>query len=345
MARRVHLMDSAQQIITDAQSKQLYTGNQQITGFMSSGGAFNDRWYNCAETDTMQQVILAGAAAGDEIYFAANWKTDNNFGGLGRWFLALHDTGNVNHIGISFNAGQKIEVTRNSISLGAPGSVVALDTFYGIEFRMKIADSPNGYVHCYLDGNDTPDFSITGADTRNANSDVPGFLYYGSNSASADSGFSHVVVISDSSPITPWHNPRLQDIMFNSDSTPNDFTALLGGSKFSEIDETPGDDAGATRIYSNTVGHRQLMGNAGLAIVPATIHCLVLNTLGFKTGGGARTLRGTIKSGSTDANGASKVLGNTTRHWQDPWELDPATSAAWTSSAVNALLGGPEIVA
>ena len=51
-----------------------------------------------------------------------------------------------------------------------------------------------------------------------------------------------------------------------------------------------------------------------------------------------------LKSGETTANGATRVLGTSCALFDDRFEIDPATGAAWTKAGVDALEAGVEVV-
>ena len=60
---------------------------------------------------------------------------------------------------------------------------------------------------------------------------------------------------------------------------------------------------------------------------------------------GSRGLRAVLKSGSTTANGATRVLSTSHAVYDDRVEVDPATGTAWTKAGVNALKPGAEVAA
>ena len=70
-----------------------------------------------------------------------------------------------------------------------------------------------------------------------------------------------------------------------------------------------------------------------------------LATVARKDDAGSRSLRAVLKSGATTANGATRVLGTSYALYDDRFEVDPATGAAWTKVGVDALEAGVEVVA
>ena len=69
-----------------------------------------------------------------------------------------------------------------------------------------------------------------------------------------------------------------------------------------------------------------------------------LATVARKDDAGNRSLRAGLKSGATSANGATRVLGTSYTLYDDRFEIDPASGAAWTKASVDALEAGAEVV-
>ena len=65
---------------------------------------------------------------------------------------------------------------------------------------------------------------------------------------------------------------------------------------------------------------------------------------GLKSDAGAASAKAALKSGATLAYGATTSMGTANGALVDVWEQDPATSAPWTLTGVNALELGAEVV-
>ena len=91
---------------------------------------------------------------------------------------------------------------------------------------------------------------------------------------------------------------------------------------------------------SGTVGHEDLYAYQDLTGTPAAIMAVQLATVARKDDAGSRSLRAVLKSGATTANGATRVLGTSYALYDDRFEVDPATGAAWTKAGVDALEAG-----
>ena len=124
-----------------------------------------------------------------------------------------------------------------------------------------------------------------------------------------------------------------------------DFTPSAGSAHYSLVAEAPDDDGDASYVESGTVGHKDLYGYQDLTGTPAAIMAVQLATVARKDDAGSRSLRAVLKSGATTANGATRVLGTSYALYDDRFEVDPATGAAWTKAGVDALQAGVEVVA
>ena len=91
--------------------------------------------------------------------------------------------------------------------------------------------------------------------------------------------------------------------------------------------------------------HQDRYAYADLAGTPAAIMAVQVATVARKDDAGSRSLRALIRSGATTANGATRVLGTSYALYDDRFETDPATGAAWTKAGVDALEAGVEVVA
>ena len=118
-----------------------------------------------------------------------------------------------------------------------------------------------------------------------------------------------------------------------------------GSVHYSLVAEAPDDDGDATYVESGTVGHKDPYGYQDLASTSAAIMAVQVATVARKDDAGSRGLRAVLKSGATTANGATCLLGTSYALYDDRFEVDPATTIAWSKAGVDALQGGVEVVA
>jgi hypothetical protein len=118
-------------------------------------------------------------------------------------------------------------------------------------------------------------------------------------------------------------------------------TTLANADMVSEIVQ----DAAATYIYDSTVNDADFYTPGAIAVTPNSTVAVITRALALKTDAGTRNIALQIQSGATLSTGTSAAL-NTTWGWL--WkvdQVDPATSAAWTATAVNNLIFGPKVSA
>jgi len=108
-------------------------------------------------------------------------------------------------------------------------------------------------------------------------------------------------------------------------------------------------DADSTYVFSSTVGAEDLYSFASLAslgIAPAAVTGVIPFVIARKSDSGARTISVQAKSGATEVAAASNAAPGLTYQFLGGWlATDPATGAAWTTAAVDALQIGPKVVA
>jgi hypothetical protein len=138
---------------------------------------------------------------------------------------------------------------------------------------------------------------------------------------------------------------RVVTLRPNADTGQADFTPSAGSVHYPMVAEAPDDDGDASYVESGTVGHKDLYGYQDLAASAAAIMAVQVATVTRKDDAGSRSLRTVLKSGPTMANGAIRVLGTPYALYDDRFEIDPATGAAWTKAGVDALEAGVEVVA
>jgi hypothetical protein len=101
-------------------------------------------------------------------------------------------------------------------------------------------------------------------------------------------------------------------------------------------------DAATSYVYDSTVGHADFYGIASIPATPAVVIATTTRALMQKSDAGARTAAVQLKSGATTVTSSAVAL--STSGWLWAWRtdvLDPATSAAWTATAVNNAQIGP----
>jgi hypothetical protein len=105
-------------------------------------------------------------------------------------------------------------------------------------------------------------------------------------------------------------------------------------------------DATTSYVYDSVPGHADLYGINAIASTPLTTFAVTTRAYAIKSDAGTRTAAVQLKSGATTDASSTVVL--TTSGWQWAWKhytTNPATSGAWTASAVNSIQCGPVVIA
>ncbi len=128
---------------------------------------------------------------------------------------------------------------------------------------------------------------------------------------------------------------RVQSLFPTGPGATTQFTPVGGATNWQNAATVP---PAPTVDYNTdgTVGALDNFAIAGLDPSFATIKAINVKTLALKSSSGTRSMASTVLSGSTTGTGASTALGPTGRVVAAIFPTAPATSAAWTTSGVQA---------
>lgn len=105
-------------------------------------------------------------------------------------------------------------------------------------------------------------------------------------------------------------------------------------------------DGASSYNYSSNVNDIDRFTIEAIDVTPASTFATTLRGLLQKSDAGTRNTQLLLKSGATEVNTGSAALGAAVWGWQYRTdETDPATSAAWTATAVNNVLPGVQTTA
>lgn len=143
------------------------------------------------------------------------------------------------------------------------------------------------------------------------------------------------------------NNARLGDSRIEtripiSDAGPNNGTPSTSGPHYEMVDELQWSSANNVTL-TNTDGQEELYNMSALVTNPATIFACRALTIMEKSDGGTMTGSTVTSSSATEADGPSTPGLNIWCHIDGIQEVDPNTSAAWTTAAVNACKVGFKI--
>lgn len=135
---------------------------------------------------------------------------------------------------------------------------------------------------------------------------------------------------------------RSTPLVLTGDTAQKDFTPSTGADNYACVDELPPNKT--DYVSSATAGAKDRYTVTDMSYTPTAILGLKVSSVVMKDDITTRTVRNTLKSGATNANGATKPLSSSYRFIEDIFAADPNTSAAWTKSGVDAVEVGIEVV-
>lgn len=261
--------------------------------------------------------------------------------------------GSTAHLALRLLADGRFEVRRGT----GTGTVIATSAsavswpsgVYGyVEWKATIHDT-TGSVEVRFNGQTM--INVSGVDTRNGG--TTGLIDSVKLCAPSDSlaGFAAGLrfcdyIICDGAGST--NNTLLGDVRVDcylptSDGANTGLTPSTGTSHFALVDEaTPN-----TTDYNSgdTVGLKDTYGMADMTHTPVTIFGVQTMVAALKDDGGSRSIKTLARSGGTDYQGSELVLAAGVNYARTVREVDPATSAAWTKTGLNAAEFGAEVTA
>lgn len=284
--------------------------------------------------------VIRNFTAGDSWRMGCSLKV----GALpGAWasIFTLYDAGSIQS-DLRVNPDGTLEVTRAWFTLTGAVSALALSvgvTYY-IEWKLTIADSIAANS-CKVRVNGVDWITVpAGQDLKATSNTTANQLRLGSANPSGSMGGSTYIddfYVCDASGST--NNDFLGDVRVdtlfpNADGTYSQFTCSTGTSHYALVDETAPNTTDHNE--SSTAGHKDSYALGNLTALSSTIYGVQLNVAALKDDAGARGLKVGMRSSSTDSVDAGTALTTSQLYYQRVLETDPATTAAWTESGVNA---------
>jgi hypothetical protein len=261
--------------------------------------------------------------------------------GTGRDFFRLRNGTNI--VGLfGFDTGGRVKYalsSYNSALVTSDVDVITNGVWNFAELLVHRASGTSGSVEIKVNG-------VTVASETGVNTGTSGIdnIYLQSGNGTADSSnliqYDDLYVRDDLTALGP---SRVDTLRPSADTAQKDWTPSTGSDNYAMVDDDSYDDT--TYVSAATVGDKDLYDFGALAFDPETIHAVQALYTASKDDVTARTVRSTIVSGATTANGATVAPGDTGfTVYTDIYETDPATSAAWDTAGVNALQAGIEVV-
>lgn len=283
--------------------------------------------------------------------FWAHPVTDTNE----RVFAGLVDSGGLTQSCITFNPADGLLRARQYTSLGAVGGTLlaassltmSIDAWHLIEWRHQMTSASSGTTEVWLDGARAINF--TGDNTQASTALNVATLLLGVQITSSVAGmymaFDDIAVNDTAGSI---NNGQIFDgrvALLKPTGAGSNTAQTRGGTdsgaNWNQVDEFP--PSLTDYVFSATAGTRDTYALSDLPAGTWAVNCCEVLAYAQNSDAGAGSLGLTVKSGGTTNEGTAQSLTTTAQYFRQLYETDPATSAAWTTAAVNALEAGTTV--
>lgn len=286
-------------------------------------------------------------AAASTIRFAMRLKIDSGSGSNRTYFSVLN--GSTMHVSLGVDGSGYLRAWFDSVVYGivlgtAATSPLSEGTWYHIEGKIVIHDS-TGSIELRVNGNSTPVLNLSGLDTKVGSSTDATKVRFGSAGSSSWHYLTDLAVWNESgeSP-TGWIGDCRVDTLNPSAAGSVDDWTPSAGANYECVDEA-NVDGDTSYVESSTNAQKDLYAIGNLPHNPSAIHAVMVTAKAKKTDAGSASVKLGMKSSATEAQGSAEALTEGTYvRYQYARGVDPNTSAAWTTSGVNALEVGVEAV-
>lgn len=231
---------------------------------------------------------------------------------------------------------------RRSTLLGTQTGTTGRAAWHWFECRYKIGTS-NGEIEIWIDNTQVLTLNSLN-NTANAASSIDKILIGdGTNFVGIATSWYvddlYILNTSGAAPTGRLGDSRISMVVPSSDASPNNGSLSTGVNHWAVVDEQPYNTSDYTDL-TNTAGQEERFGVTALPSTPDIIHAVIPVSVREKTNAGNAAGYNLIRSGSSETLGAYTQLTTSWQIQRDLVVLDPATSAAWSASAVGSMKVG-----
>jgi len=225
-------------------------------------------------------------------------------------------------------------------------AVLSTDTYYYLEWLITV--HPTAGVST-LRSNGVVIATVSGANTRSTANAFANAIQMGvitpnstANMTNCDADDFYLCDGTGSAPVNAFLGDcRVDTLLPNAEGSTQQWTPSAAVAHSTLVDEaTPNT---TDYVASSTPTHRELFGMQDLTAMTGTIYGVQLGLAALKSDAGARSLKGVIRSGASDALGGVVALSTSQLYTLQVQATDPATSAAWSETAINSVQVGAEV--
>lgn len=256
-------------------------------------------------------------------------------------FIGLYgDSGATQHINLRVMPDGSLGLYRGGTQLAvSAGGMIQINWWHYLEISTTIADA-GGVTKVRLNGVEV--ISYTG-DTKNGgtNTTVDQVRLRGLWNANTGSYVDDLYMCNGLGTVNNdfLGDVRVQTLVPTGPGTTTQLTPSTGAN-WSCVDELP--YSTSDYVSGATAGLKDTYATADIA-AGYTVKGIQLNAVGKKTDAGSRSLKTVVRSAGADYSGVGQALTASDNVVSRILESDPATSAAWTATGINAMEIGAEV--
>jgi len=305
-----------------------YTTGEMVTGRDGVGQAFwpKGTTYTWKILPSNYQTVILGFSIKFE-------DLTSHAAGL----IYFNDGDGTTQVTIDLDTSGHIEARRanSGTLLGTSTFAFSAGTWYTLEVKVKV-DNTTGTVDVYVDGVSV--LALTGQDTQD-NANAYCNRIYIRQSGTANACYFDDLYILAVDATTPndflGKNFRIRSIVPNADGTYEELSPSAGTDHYALVDEIPPTDD-TDYIQSATVNQRDSFNFAALTINASSILAVQANILARRIDATARSIQRLARIGGSDYASSDKALSSTSfLYYLDMMLTNPATSGAWSASAID----------
>jgi len=288
---------------------------------------------------------LTATQEDDLLIIGGHFRTwSGGLGADGGIFTLGSDAGTTMHTTLGWNTDGRLQVFRGThlsgggTSLGSSAvGLISDQTWYHVAFKVLLHDSA-GTIDVELDGVNV--LTLTGQDTKNGGTKTVFDTFWVRGCQTGGSAAIHFDDIYVANALGTVNNDflgicRVDHLLPNADSTPEEWDRSTGTDSFALIDEA--DPNGDTDyISSDVLNEVTQVGFGNLTDLDHEIYGVQLSSYARKDDSGLASYRHAISSDGNVDVGPDRALTEAYVVYADVFELDPDGDIAWTAAQVNA---------
>ena len=313
-------------------------GTQNISLSHGRWGTFGARIFSNGVTltknlDSQQTWIIGGAIVLPAI----------NTAGV---IFGVMDTGSF-QCELRTDGAGRLLITRNGTTILGPGTTFLIaGVSYYLEFKVTIANSPNGVAEAKIDG--VTEISSSTLDTQNTANATANQIRLGPG---AGGGFDYYLddfyVCDGTGGVNDdfLGDTRVQTIFPDANGNSSQLVGSDGNStdNYLLVDETTPNTA--DYVESSTVGDKDTYNYGSLTPTTGAVYGVQILPYAAKTDAGVRSIQAIARHSATEEDtGADMVLSTTVRYFMDVRDTKPG-GGSWSISDVNAAEFGVKVTA